>query len=51
MTRNKYGNNKDGLGIMDLMYLAEHHPIKYWVVCCAVNIGLIRLAKRMLDVK
>ena len=51
MTKNKHGNNKFGTGFADFMYLAEHHPIKYWIACWAANIGLIRLAKRMLDIK
>ena len=51
MTKNKNGNNRDGLGIMDLMYLAKNHPVKYWFTILAIHVGLIGLAKRILDVK
>jgi len=48
MTKNKHGNNKDGLGIMDLMCLG---PIRYWFTILAIRRGWIKLAKRILDVK
>lgn len=46
MIRNKNGNNKNGLGIMDLMYLAKNHPTRYWFTILA-----IQLAKKILDIK
>ena len=51
MTKNKNGNNRDGLGIMDLMYLARYYPVRYWITTLAIQLGYIRLAKKILDIK
>ena len=51
MVKNKNGNNKNGMGIMDLMCLAKNHPAIYWFTTMAIQMGYIRLAKKILDIK
>ena len=51
MTKNKNGNNKNGLGIMDLMYLAKNYPIRYRFTIMAIQCGYLKLATKILDVK
>lgn len=51
MVKNKNGNDKNGLGFMDLMCLAKNHPAIYWFTILAIQRGWVRLAKRILDIK
>ena len=51
MTKNKNENNKDGLGILDLMHLAKHYPVRYWFTVLAIELGCFSLAKKILDIK
>lgn len=51
MTKNKNGNNKDGMGIMDLMCLAKNHPARYWFTIMVIQLGWVRLVKRILDIR
>ena len=51
MTKNKHGNNKNGLGIMDLEYLKRYSPARYRITMLAIQWGYMRLAMKILDVK
>lgn len=48
MTKNRRGNNKNGLGIIDLMTLP---PALYKFTLLLIQLGLDTLARKILDIK